>query len=113
MQEGFFDNFKNGMTHNFSIGLPSFSLFKYINISPSVSYGQNWFFRTTEYYYDDTQDKVVAEEGKAFSTLGITQTYSGSVSASTRLYGMFNFGRYNRIQAIRHVVSPSMSLSLR
>lgn len=112
MQEGFFDNFKNGMTHNFSIGLPSFSLFKYINISPSVSYGQNWFFRTTEYYYDDTQDKVVAEEGKAFSTLGITQTYSGSVSASTRLYGMFNFGRYNRIQAIRHVVSPSMSLSL-
>jgi len=43
--------------------------------------------------------------------LGITQTYSGSISASTRLYGMFNFGRYSRVQAIRHVVSPSVSMS--
>ena len=111
MKDGFFDKFKNGMTHNFSIGLPSFSLFKYINVSPSVSYGQNWFFRTTDYHYDDVQGKVVSEESKAFSTLGITQTYSGSLSASTRLYGMFNFGRYNRVQAIRHVVSPSLSMS--
>lgn len=30
---------------------------------------------------------------------------------STRLYGMFNFGKAHKIQAIRHVVSPSMSFS--
>ena len=30
---------------------------------------------------------------------------------STRLYGMFNFGRYSKIQAIRHVISPSVSMS--
>ena len=111
MQEGFADKFQNGMTHNFSIGLPSFSLFKYLNFAPSVSYGQNWFFRSTDYRYDSEQGKLVAETGKAFSTLGITQTYSGSVSMSTRLYGMFNFGKYHRVQAIRHVVSPSLSMS--
>jgi len=112
MQDGFFDKFQNGMTHNFSIGLPSFSLFKYINFSPSVSYGQNWFFRTNEARYDEEQGKVVMELSDAFSHLGITQTYSGAVSASTRLYGMYNFGKYHRVQAIRHVVSPSFSLSL-
>ncbi len=111
MQDGFFDKFQNGMTHNFSIGLPSFSLFKYINISPSVSYGQNWFFRTTEAYYDEELGKVVTEKTKAFSHFGITQTYSGSLSASTRIYGMFNFGKFHRVQAIRHVVSPSLSMS--
>lgn len=111
-QEGFTDKFKNGMTHNFSIGLPSFQLFKYLNFNPSVSYGQNWFFRASEAVYDAEQDKVILEQGKQFSHFGITQTYSGSVSMSTRIYGMFNFGKYSKLQAIRHVISPSMSLSL-
>lgn len=111
-QEGFTDKFKNGMSHNFSIGLPSFQLFKYLNFNPSVSYGQNWFFRASDAVYDADQDKVILEEGKQFSHFGITQTYSGSVSMSTRIYGMFNFGKYSKVQAIRHVISPSMSLSL-
>ncbi len=109
---GFADKFQNGMSHNFSIGLPNFSLFKYFNFSPSISYGQNWFFRASDYEYDPDQGKVVSTLGKQFSTFGITQNYSGSLAMSTRLYGMFNFGKYHRIQAIRHVVSPSVSLSL-
>ena len=111
-QPGFYDKFQNGMSHNFSIGLPSFSLFKYFNFSPSISYGQNWFFRASEYEYDPDEGKVVSKLGSQFSTFGITQNYSGSIAMSTRLYGMFNFGKYHRIQAIRHVVSPSISLSL-
>ncbi len=108
----FLDKFQNGMNHNFSIGLPSFSLFKYINVSPGVSYGMNWFFRKTEYVYDPDLDKPVAVPGRQFGTFGITQRYSGSASISTRLYGMYNFGKFHRIQAIRHVISPSMSLSV-
>ena len=111
MDSAFFSKFQNGMTHNFSIGLPSFSLLKYITVSPSVSYGQNWFFRSKEARYDETLDKVVMDETPAFSTLGITQTYSGSFSMSTRIYGMFNFGKHRKLQAIRHVVSPSLSMS--
>lgn len=109
---GFLDKFSNGMTHSFSIGLPNFTVLKYLNINPGVSYGQNWFFRRTDYEYNTETQKVESVQGKQFGTFGITQTYSGSVSMNTRLYGMFNFGRYRRIQAIRHVVSPSMSLSV-
>ena len=110
-KDGFFDKFQNGMAHNFSIGLPNFTLAKYINVNPSVSYGQNWFFRSTEYVYNDETNAVEAVQGKQFGTFGITQNYSGSVSMSTRLYGMFNFGKFRKIQAIRHVVSPSVSMS--
>ena len=110
-EEGFLNRFQNGMTHNFSIGLPSFTLLNYLNFNPSVSYGQNWFFKKSEYEYNPETNKVERIEGKQFSTLGITQTYSGGISMSTRLYGMFNFGKYHRIQAIRHVISPSMSMS--
>jgi hypothetical protein len=50
-------------------------------------------------------------KGKAFGTFGTTHNYSGNISMSTRLYGMFNFGKHRRLQAIRHVVSPSLSAS--
>ena len=111
MQEGFFDKLQNGMTHNFNIGLPNFTLFKYINLNPSVSYGMNWFFRATDYEYNPETDKVEAHKGGQFSAFGITQNYSGSISMDTRLYGMFNFGKQHAIQAIRHVISPSVSVS--
>lgn len=109
---GFTDKFKNGMTHNFSIGLPSFQLLKYFTFNPSVSYSQNWFFRSSEAVYNSETDQVELVEGKQFGSFGITQNYSGSLSMSTRIYGMFNFGRYSKVQAIRHVISPSISLSV-
>ena len=120
----------NGMAHNFQIGLPSFTLFKYINVSPSVSYGMNWMFSKGQQYLENELDddgapiivkdkegndviaqKVITDPGRAFNAFGVTHTYSGSMSLSTRIYGMFNFGKHRKVQAIRHVISPSISLS--
>ena len=108
---GFWDKFQNGMAHNFQIGLPNFTLLKYINITPSISYGMNWFFRDTEKVYNPDTGQVEDIKGKAFGTFGATHTYSGSISMNTRLYGLFNFGKHRKLQAIRHVVSPSLSAS--
>ena len=108
---GFWDKFQNGMSHNFQIGLPNFTLFKYINLTPSVTYGMNWFFRDTEKVYNPDTGQVEDIKGKMFGTFGATHNYSGSVSMSTRIYGLFNFGMHRKLQAIRHVVSPSLSAS--
>ena len=108
---GFWDKFQNGMAHNFQIGLPNFTLMKYINITPGVSYGMNWFFRDTQKEYNPDTGMVEDIKGKMFSTFGATHNYSGSISASTRIYGLFNFGMHRKLQAIRHVVSPSISAS--
>ena len=124
------DRLTNGMGHNFQIGLPNFTLLKYLNFTPSVSYGMNWMFNAGRQYLEDEYDKdgnpvmvtdkdghlvhaqrVVNDPGRAFNTFGVTQTYSGSMSMSTRVYGMFNFGKHRRIQAIRHVITPSVSMS--
>ncbi|MBO5562840.1 MAG: LPS-assembly protein LptD [Bacteroidales bacterium] len=120
----------NGMTHNFQIGLPNFTLLKYLNVTPSVSYGQNWMFSSGRQYLEGEVDdegapvmvpdsngnlvqaqKVVSDPGVAFNAFGATHTYSGSMSMNTRIYGMFQFGKHRRIQAIRHVVTPNVSLS--
>ena len=111
-EESVFDKMKNGMQHNFSINLPTFSLFKYIQFSPSVSYGMNWYFSDAEKVYDQQQQKVVTNYSKPFSTFGISQNFSAGISMSTRLYGMFNFGKKRRIEAIRHMVTPSISFNV-
>lgn len=108
----FLGKFKNGMAHNFSIGLPNFQLFKYISVNPSVSYNQKWFFSAADYFYNEETNRVEQEKAKSFNHFGITQDYSASVSASTRIYGTFNFRGAGKLQAIRHVISPSLSLSV-
>lgn len=108
---GFLDKFQNGMLHNFTIKLPDFTLLKYLNVAPGVSYGMNWFFRKSEAYFDPETNSVKTEMGKQFGTFGATHNYSGSISMSTRLYGMYLFGKYHKVQALRHVISPSVSMS--
>ncbi len=110
-QPGFFEKFQNGMNHNFQIGLPNFTALKYINVTPSVQYGMNWFFKKNEKEYNPDTGMVEDIAGKAFTSFGATHTYSGSISMSTRIYGMFNFGKHRKLQAVRHVVSPSISAS--
>ena len=110
-EPGFLDKFNNGMSHKFNIGLPSFTLFNYLNFTPSVNYGMNWFFRETNAVFNPETNRVETKMSSPLSTFGATHDYSGSVSMSTRLYGMFNFGNYHRLQALRHVVSPSLSMS--
>ena len=108
---GFWDKFQNGMTHSFQIGLPNFTALKYINVTPSVQYGMNWYFRKNEKEYNPETGKVEDIKSGAFSHFGASHTYSGSIAMSTRIYGLFQFGKHRKVQAIRHVVSPSVSAS--
>ena len=110
-QPGFLNKFQNGMSHNFQIGLPNFTLFKYINFTPSITYGMNWFFRKTEKQYNPLTNEVEDIDSGQFGAFGATHNYSGSLSANTRLYGLFNFGKHRKIQAIRHIISPSISFN--
>ena len=108
----FFKKMRNGMKHNFSISLPSFSVAKYIQASPSVSYGMNWYFSDCEKVFNGETQRVETVYSDPFSTFGITQTYSASLSLSTRLYGKFVFGKNRKVEAIRHMVTPSISFGV-
>lgn len=108
----FFKKMKNGMRHNFSISLPSFTLAKYIQGSPSVTYGMNWYFTDCEKVFNQETQRVETIYSDPFSTFGLTQTFSAGLSLSTRLYGKFVFGKNRRVEAIRHMVTPSISFSV-
>lgn len=107
----FLKKLKNGMRHSFSISLPTLSLMKYITVSPSVSYGMNWYFSDATKYFDQETQQVVTDYSDPFSTFGLSQNFSAGLSMSTRIYGMFDFGKDKMIKAIRHMITPSISFS--
>lgn len=106
----FWKKLKTGMTHKFDIKLPTFTLLKYINFSPTVNYGMNWYFSSQNQYYNPETNKMEVIRTNQFDDFGVTQTFSAGLSMSTRIYGLFNFRR-GKLKAIRHMISPSLSAS--
>jgi hypothetical protein len=107
----FMKKINNGLNHNISIGLPNFPLFKYINLSPSVRYGTKWYFKSIEKHWDSVNRRVVTDTTQAFSKLGMVHEYSFSASLNTQIYGLVKFKTGSKIEAIRHVMKPSVSFS--
>lgn len=89
------------------ITLPNFKVLRFINVTPGFNYQGEIFTRKFGYTFVPADTAV-----KIDTTRGIFSSYNYgfSVSANTRLYGTFYFKKLGRIQAIRHVMAPSISL---
>ncbi len=107
----FRDFMTNGLKHDFGITLPSMTLFKHIQLSPSVTYGMNWYFQSVNKAYSDSLKTVVTTKSPALSEFHVTNNYSFGLSMSTRLYGVFQFGRNSYVKAFRHMITPTLSAS--
>lgn len=105
------DNMKNGIEHTLPVSA-SFNLFNYINVSPSFNYNEKWYFKRVDFEWNpvtNRTDTLPAEYG--FYRL---YNYNASVSTSTTLYGMYDLTKRRKdrkIQAIRHVLIPSIGFS--
>lgn len=105
-------DWQNGMKHNIPIST-TFSLFNVIQISPSFTYTERWYTGAVKEAWDPmARQNVVVDTINGFNRV---YDYSTAISADTKLYGMYTpwkvFG--NKVQAIRHVFSPSISFSYR
>ncbi len=87
----------------------SFNALKYFTVSPSVNYEEIWYYQKLEYEYDSTLEAINIDTVNAFQRLN---TFSLSAGVNTTLYGMVTVNGKN-IQAIRHVLQPSISFSYR
>jgi len=118
LQKSFATDWKNGIQHNLPISLPNFNLLKFINVSPSFSYNEKWYFKSIEksYFADQT---FIDERGRLSNVKIDTITglkrnyqYAYSLSATTNIYGMYMPVNSNsRIKGIRHKMTPQLSFS--
>ena len=103
-----FEDAKAGFQHSIPIST-NFKLFKHFSMSTSANYRENWTFNTINKSYDAESQSVVTTPLKGFDSF---RTYNFSTSLGTTVYGLFNFGEDKKIQAIRHVMRPSVSYNI-
>lgn len=101
-----FSKWETGMRHSIPVEA-TFSLFKYINVTPSFLYTERWYTRKVMQHYDYTLKEAVKDTINGFNRV---YDYNMSVSMNTKLYGMYKplFMKSKEI-TIRHVVTPSVS----
>lgn len=97
---------KNGVRHSIPVST-NFKLLKYLSVGLNSSLNETWQFKTIRYRdFDEETSKVVKDTISGFDRY---LTYNFGASMGTTIYGTFNFGKKSRIQAIRHVMRPSVS----
>ncbi|PIY10663.1 MAG: organic solvent tolerance protein OstA [Flavobacteriaceae bacterium CG_4_10_14_3_um_filter_33_47] len=106
-----FRDAKAGFQHTIPLST-NFKVFKYFSLSASTNYNEVWTFKTIKKSFDQIENSTVTETINGFDSF---RTYNFSTSLGTTIYGMFNFkreGKTPKIQAIRHVMRPSISYNI-
>lgn len=104
-------DWRNGMSHNIPVSA-TFSLFKYINISPSFTYNEKWYTQKVNQSYDPEHPNTAKKD--TIYGFNRVYNYNASININTKLYGFYKpskaiFG--DKIEMIRHVFSPAVTLS--
>ncbi|MBR1789643.1 MAG: LPS-assembly protein LptD [Bacteroidaceae bacterium] len=103
-------DWRNGMRHQVPISA-SFSLFNYINVTPSFNFTDRMYSYKVNQSWDTHSQTVRRDTVYGFNNV---YNYDLSISANTKLYGMYHplprFGG-KKIVAIRHVFTPTISFS--
>lgn len=102
---------KNGMRHSIPIST-NIKLLKYFTLTPSFNYTERWYLSRRTKYWDEEKQQIVKNDPE--SGFNRVYDYSFSVGTSTKIYSFYRpiralFG--DKINAIRHVMSPSISMS--
>ncbi len=91
----------------------NFKILKYLSASAGTNFQETWVLKSTRKRYDPNANNgdgaIVQDTVPGFESY---RTYNFSTSLGTTIYGLFNFGKDNKIQAIRHVVRPSVSYNI-
>ena len=95
-------------SHSSGINMSS-KIFKYFNVSPSISLKSDWVNRSYSGFIDSTTGQINKNEVKGFSA---RTTGSFNINMNTQIYGLFPV-KLGKTEAIRHVLSPSIGYSYR
>lgn len=104
-----FDEAKVGAQHRIPIST-NFKVAKFFSVSMGGSYEDVWSLETFRQQYvpaTDTEKGIIARD--TIPGFDRYNTYNFSTSIGTTIYGTFTFGEDKKIQAIRHVMRPSLS----
>ena len=107
LKKGMLDNARNGAQHIIPF-TTNFKVFKHLSVSVGGSYTDTWSGKTIKYNDYEEDLGVVKDTISGFDRFGI---YNYNASVTTKIYGIINFKPKNKVQSIRHTITPSISYS--
>lgn len=103
-------DWRNGMKHQVPISA-SFQLFKYINLTTTFNFTDRMYMQKVNQEWNQERQTVERDTVLGFYNV---YNYNMSMSLNTKLYGFYKPAKWaggKKIQAIRHVITPSVSFS--
>ncbi|MBN2354962.1 LPS-assembly protein LptD, partial [candidate division KSB1 bacterium] len=98
------------MNHNINLSLTSpKKYFGFLAVNHYLDFQEDWFDKSYDYYLDTPTNQIKSKKSYGFAA---RHTFSYSASANTKIYGLFT-PKIGDIQAIRHVITPSISFNYR
>ena len=101
------DKLQWGANHNIPISL-SLPEIGHLQFGPSISYQERWFQQQFIRKWNSVTKKVDTTINKGFYA---AREMSFGLGVSTRIFGMYTFKKSSKVQAIRHEIRPSLSVS--
>lgn len=103
-----FRDARSGLQHTIPLST-NFKVFRYFSMSAGTSFQETWVLNTIKHQFNPVTNKdTLISNVRGFDSF---RTYNFSTSIGTTVYGTFTFGEDKKIQAIRHVMRPSVSYS--
>lgn len=104
------NDWQNGVKHQMNFG-SSYTIMKYLIVSPSINYNEKWYFRKVIQRWNT--DKGAIEDSSVNNFYRINNI-STNLDFSTQLFGFYKpvpflFG--DKINMIRHVMQPTVGLT--
>lgn len=107
------DYYRSGFKHSVPLSV-SLKALKYFTISPSLNYNGIFYNKSINKEWDEDLNRAVVTDtiNKFYHAYSLDPNLS--ISFNPKFFGMFSFiSKRSKVKAIRHVVSPSVSLSLK
>ncbi len=105
-------DWRNGWEHTVPIKA-SFTLFNVLTVTPNVTFKDRMYTNKINRSWDEENQKVVNDTVYGFNNV---YEWNSSLTLSTKVYGFWTPSRKifgDKIQAIRHVLTPTVSISYR
>lgn len=102
-------DWRNGFQHNIPIGT-SYKLARDLTFSANINYQGVAYLNSIRKSYDPLKDQVIADTIDGFH-YAQNFTTSTSLAFTPKFFGMYTFKKGKKVEAIRHVLSPSLSVS--
>ncbi len=100
-------DWRNGIRHYVPVSA-TFTVFKYINVSPSVNMTDRMYTSKIKRDWDPNRSAEVLDTCYGFYNLF---DFQASLAADTKIYGFFKPMKFlgDKVQMIRHVLTPTLS----